>query len=61
MLTFNIVIDAINMIAKAIDGIISVINPEKIVSLERYFKISFFETLVNEIKKFTLDEQYGTR
>lgn len=59
MLTFNIVIDAINMIATAIDGIISVINPEKIVLFGEIFKNRFlFETLVNEIKKVTLDEQY---
>lgn len=59
MLTFNIVIDAINMIATAIDGIISVINPEKIVLFGEIFQNSFlFETLVNEIKKVTLDEQY---
>ena len=59
MLTFNIVIDAINMIATAIDGIISVINPEKIVLFGEIFQNRFlFETLVNEIKKVTLDEQY---
>lgn len=59
MLTFNIVIDAINMIANAIDGIISVINPEKIVLFGEIFQNRFlFETLVNEIKKVTLDEQY---
>ena len=59
MLTFNIVIDAINMIATAIDGIISVINPEKIVMFGEIFQNKFlFETLVNEIKKVTLDEQY---
>lgn len=59
MLTFNIVIDAINMIATAIDGIISVINPEKIVLFGETFQNRFlFETLVNEIKKVTLDEQY---
>lgn len=59
MLTFNIVIDAINMIATAINGIISVINPEKIVLFGEIFQNRFlFETLVNEIKKVTLDEQY---
>lgn len=59
MLTFNIVIVAINMIATAIDGIISVINPEKIVLFGEIFQNRFlFETLVNEIKKVTLDEQY---
>lgn len=59
MLTFNIVLEAINMIANAIDGIISVINPEKIVLFGEIFQNRFlFETLVNEIKKFTLDEQY---
>lgn len=59
MLTFNIIIDAINMIATAIDGIISVINPEKIVLFGEIFQNRFlFETLVNEIKKVTLDEQY---
>lgn len=59
MLTFNIVLEAIHMIANAIDGIISVINPEKIVLFGEIFQNRFlFETLVNEIKKFTLDEQY---
>lgn len=59
MLTFNIVIDAINMIATAIDGIISVINPEKIVLFGEIFQNRFlFETLVKEIRKVTLDEQY---
>ena len=59
MLTFNIVLEAIHMIANAIDGIISEINPEKIVLFGEIFQNRFlFETLVNEIKKFTLDEQY---
>ena len=59
MLTFNIVLEAIHMIANAIDGIISVINPEKIVLFGEIFQNRFlFETLVNEIKKVTLDEQY---
>ena len=59
MLTFNIVLEAIHMIANAIDGIISVINPEKIVMFGEIFQNKFLsETLVNEIKKFTLDEQY---
>lgn len=59
MLTFNIVIDAIYTIANAIDVIISVINPEKIVLFGEIFQNRFlFETLVSEIKKVTLDEQY---
>lgn len=59
MLTFNIVTDAMYMVANAIDVIISVINPEKIVLLGEMFQNKFiFDSLANEIKKITLDEQY---
>lgn len=58
MLTLNIMNEAIYLTAHAIDGIISVINPEKIILFGAVFKSSFlFKTLVSEVKKVTLDEQ----
>lgn len=58
MLTLNIMNEAIYLTAHAIDGIISVINPEKIILFGAIFKSSFlFKTLVTEVKKVTLDEQ----
>lgn len=58
MLTLNIMNEAIYLTAHAVDGIISVINPEKIILFGAIFKSSFlFKTLVNEVKKVTLDEQ----
>ena len=58
MLTLNIMNEAIYLTAHAIDGIISVINPEKIILFGAVFKSSFlFKSLVNEVKKVTLDEQ----
>lgn len=52
MLTLNIMNEAIYLTAHAVDGIISVINPEKIILFGAIFKSSFlFKTLVNEVKK----------
>lgn len=58
LLTLNIMNEAIYLTAHAVDGIISVINPEKIILFGAIFKSSFlFKTLVNEVKKVALDEQ----
>ncbi|RHG38793.1 ROK family transcriptional regulator [Fusobacterium varium] len=58
MLTLNIMNEAIYLTAHAIDGIISVINPEKIILFGAIFKSSFlFKMLVNEVEKVTLNEQ----
>lgn len=58
LLTLNIMNEAIYLAAHAVDGIISVINPEKIILFGAIFKSNFlFKTLVNEVKKVTLDEQ----
>lgn len=58
MLTLNVMTEAIDLISNAVDGIISVINPEKIVLFGEIFQNKFiFDTLVSEIKKITLNEQ----
>lgn len=58
MLTLEIVGEAISYIAYAMDMIISVINPEKIILYGDIFKSRYIlDALLNEIGKITLDEQ----
>lgn len=58
MLSLNILGEAIYYIAYAIDMIISVINPEKIILFGDIFKSKeILENLLKEIRKITLDEQ----
>lgn len=58
LLSLNIVGEALQYIAYAIDMIISVINPEKIVLYGEIFKSEYiFKLLMNDLNKLTLDEQ----
>lgn len=58
LLSLNIVGEALQYIAYAIDMIISVINPEKIVLYGGIFKSEYiFKLLMNDLNKLTLDEQ----
>ncbi|MBM6874125.1 ROK family transcriptional regulator [Fusobacterium mortiferum] len=58
MLSLSVVGEAIQYIAYALDMIISVINPEKIILYGEFFQNKYiFKSLLNEIGKITLDEQ----
>ena len=58
MLSLSLVGEAIQYIAYALDMIISVINPEKIILYGEFFQNKYiFKSLLNEIGKITLDEQ----
>lgn len=58
MLSLSVVGEAIQYIAYALDMIISVINPEKIIIYGEFFQNKYiFKSLLNEIGKITLDEQ----
>lgn len=58
MLVLNVIEDAIHYISIAIDIIISVINPEKIMIFGDIFQNKqILEILLKKIKKITLDEQ----
>lgn len=58
ILSLNIIGEAIYYTAYAIDMIISVINPEKIILFGDIFKSKeILENLLKEIRKITLDEQ----
>lgn len=58
MLSLFVVGEAIQYIAYALDMIISVINPEKIILYGEFFQNKYiFKSLLNEIGKITLDEQ----
>lgn len=58
MLSLSVVGEAIQYIAYALDMIISVINPEKIILYGEFFQNKYiFKFLLNEIGKITLDEQ----
>ncbi len=58
MLSLSVTGEATQYIAHAIDMIISVINPEKIILYGEFFQNKYiFKSLLNEIGKITLDEQ----
>ena len=58
MLSLSVTGEAIQYIAYAIDMIISVINPEKIILYGEFFQNEYiFNSLLSEIGKITLDEQ----
>ena len=58
MLSLSVVGEAIQYIAYALDMIISVINPEKIILYGEFFQNKYiFKSLLNEIGKIILDEQ----
>lgn len=58
MLSLSITGEGVQYIAHALDMIISVINPEKIILYGEFFQNEYiFKTLLNEIGKITLDEQ----
>ncbi len=58
MVSLNITMEALHYIAHALDMIISVINPEKIIIYGDLFQSDYiFTSMLSEIKKLTLDEQ----
>lgn len=58
MVSMNVTLEALHYIAHALDMIISVINPEKIVIYGDIFQSDYiFNNLLKEIRKLTLNEQ----
>lgn len=59
MVSLTVTMEALHYIAHALDMIISVINPEKIIIYGDLFQSEYiFKNMLKEIRKLTLDEQY---
>lgn len=58
MVSLTVTMEALYYIAHAVDMVISVINPEKIIIYGDLFQSEYiFKSMLKEIKKLTLDEQ----
>lgn len=58
MVSLTVTMEALHYIAHAIDMVISVINPEKIIVYGDLFQSEYiFKNMLKEIKKLTMDEQ----
>lgn len=58
MVSLSVTMEALHYIAHALDMVISVINPEKIIIYGDLFQSDYiFNNMLSEIKKLTLDEQ----